>query len=192
MAKRPPKSEIDIFLLAIAKEKESYAHLAAAARACTCPKARRLYNQLALDELKHLLTLVSVMDGLADDCLAQIDLTFPVEHLPDPLPRSEESILQSTAAEAQSQQLFTQLAEGVDREELRPCSISFARKRKIICRACAPCITGWRRIGRWWPSGCDPFAAWSQQAICTGSGRDARPRVSSVLGLAKRDEGGAT
>jgi len=119
MATAVPKSESDIFLMAIAKEKESYAHLAAAARASTCPKARRLYNQLALDELKHLLTLVSVMDGLAADCLAQLDLTFPFEHLPDPLPRSEESILQSTVAEAQrSRQFFGQLAEGVDREEL--------------------------------------------------------------------------
>lgn len=52
-----PQSETDILLLAIAKEKTSFARLAAAAQACTDPKARRLYNQLALDELKHLLTV---------------------------------------------------------------------------------------------------------------------------------------
>jgi hypothetical protein len=67
--------------------------VAAAAQACTCPKARRLYNQLALDELRHLLTLVSVMDGLADDCLTQLDLNFPPGELPDPVPQTEDSIL---------------------------------------------------------------------------------------------------
>ena len=120
MGETAPKSENDIILMAIAKEKESYAHLAAAARACTCQKARRLYNQLALDELRHLLTLVSVMDGLADDCLTQLDLNFPAGDLPDPLPQTEESILRSTMAEEeQSRQLFASLAEGVDREELQ-------------------------------------------------------------------------
>jgi rubrerythrin len=120
MRKEASRSENDIILMAIAREKESYAHLAGAARACTCPKAKRLYNQLALDELKHLLTLVSMMDGLADDCLAQLDLTFPMESdVPDPLPQTEDSILRSTMAEEQrSQQLFTSLAVGVDREEL--------------------------------------------------------------------------
>lgn len=119
MGKAAPKSENDIILMAIAKEKESYVHLAAAARACTCPKARRLYNQLALDELRHLLTLVSLMDGLADDCLTQLDLNFPPGELPDPVPQSEDSILRSTmAAEERSQQLFAHLAEGVSREEL--------------------------------------------------------------------------
>jgi len=120
MRKGAPRSENDIILMAIAREKESYAHLAGAARACTCPKAKRLYNQLALDELKHLLTLVSMMDGLADDCLAQLDLTFPMESdVPDPLLQTEDSILRSTMAEEQrSQQLFTSLAVGVDREEL--------------------------------------------------------------------------
>ena len=48
-----PQSETDILLLAIAKEKTSFARLAAAAQACTDPKARCLYNQLALDELKN-------------------------------------------------------------------------------------------------------------------------------------------
>jgi rubrerythrin len=119
MAKAAPKSEGDVILMAIAREKESYAHLAAAAQACTCPKARRLYNQLALDELKHLLSLVSLMDGLADDCMSQLDLTFPPGELPEPLPRTEDSILRSTMAEEErSQQFFAQLAEGVTREEL--------------------------------------------------------------------------
>lgn len=119
MGKAAPKSEGDIILMAIAKEKESYVHLAAAARACTCPKAKRLYNQLALDELKHLLSLVSLLDGLADDCLSQLDLTFPAGQLPDPLPQSEDGILRSALAEErQSQQLFVHLAEGVQREEI--------------------------------------------------------------------------
>ncbi len=119
MGKVAPKSESDVILLAIAKEKESYAHLAAAARSCTCAKARRLYNQLALDELKHLLTLVSLMDGLADDCLAHLDLTFPPRDLPDPLPQSDDSILRSAMAEEQrSQQLFADLAASADREEV--------------------------------------------------------------------------
>lgn len=114
-----PKSESDIILQAIAKEKASYAHLAAAAQACTCAKARRLYNQLALDELKHLLTLVSLMDGLADDCLTQLDLTIPIGSPPEPLPLSEDSILRSTMDEEErSQDLFANLAQGVDREEL--------------------------------------------------------------------------
>lgn len=119
MGKAAPKSESDIILLAIAKEKEAYAHLAAAARMCTCAKAKRLYNQLALDELKHLLSLVSLLDGLAEDCLADLDLTFPAEQLPDALPQSEDGILRSALAEErESQQLFLDLAEGVEREEV--------------------------------------------------------------------------
>ena len=119
MGKAVPRSESDIILIAIEKEKESYALLASAARASTSPKARRLYNQLALDELRHLLTLVSLMDGLDEDCLAQLDLGFPVAKLPDPLPQTEDSILRSTMAEEErSRQLFIQLAEGVSREEL--------------------------------------------------------------------------
>jgi rubrerythrin len=119
MGQAAPKSEGDIILLAIAKEKEAYAHLAAAARMCTCAKAKRLYNQLALDELKHFLSLVSLLDGLADDCLAHLDLTFPAEQLPEPLPQSEEGILRSALAEErESQQLFADLAEGVERKEI--------------------------------------------------------------------------
>lgn len=119
MKSAAPHSETEIILLAIAKEKASYAHLAAAAQACSSPKGRRLYNQLALDELKHLLTLVSLMDGLANDCLEQLDLTFPMGDLPNPLPQTEEAILRSTMEEEErSQDFFTRLAEGVDREEL--------------------------------------------------------------------------
>ena len=114
------QTESHMLLLAITSEKASYAHLAAAASASTSPKARRLYNQLALDELKHLLTLVSVMDGLADDCLTQLDLTFPGSCLPDPLPQTEEQILSSTMAEEEeSRRLFADLGDGADREELR-------------------------------------------------------------------------
>jgi rubrerythrin len=119
MGNATPKSENDVILMAIAEEKESYAHLAASAQTCTCPKAKRLYNQLALDELRHLLSLVSLMDGLADDCLAQLDLTFPAGKLPDPLPPGEDGILRSALAEEQrSQQLVAHLAAGVDREEI--------------------------------------------------------------------------
>ena len=119
MRTAPSKSESDIILMAIAKEKASYAHLAASAQASTSPKARRLYNQLALDELKHLLTLVSLMDGLADDCLTELDLTIPVGDPPDPLPQTEDGILRSTMAEEErSYDLFANLAQGVDREEL--------------------------------------------------------------------------
>lgn len=119
MGKAAPKSESDIILSAIANEKASYAHLTAAARTCTCPTAKRLYNQLALDELKHLLTLVSLMDGLADDCLGHLDLTFPAGDLPDSLPQSEDDLLRSTMAEElRSRQFFTDLAESVDRKEI--------------------------------------------------------------------------
>ncbi len=114
-----PKSETDVILLAIAKEKASYAQFASAAQACTCPKARRLYNQLALDELKHLLTLVSLMDGLADDCLAQLDLTFPGGGFRNPLAQNEDTLLRSTMAEEErSQDFFSNISAGVDREEL--------------------------------------------------------------------------
>jgi rubrerythrin len=119
MGKMAFKSENDIILMAIAKEKESYVRLAAAAQACARPKTRRLYNQLALNELKHLLTLVSLMEGLADDCLSQLDLTFPSGELPDPLPDTEDGILRSTIVEEErSQRLFAHLTEGVSREEL--------------------------------------------------------------------------
>ncbi len=114
-----PNSETDVILLAIAKEKASYAKFASAAQACTCPKARRLYNQLALDELKHLLTLVSLMDGLADDCLAKLDLTFPGGEARKPLTQSEDTLLRSTMAEEErSQDFFSSISQGVGREEL--------------------------------------------------------------------------
>jgi rubrerythrin len=113
------KSESDIILMAIEVEKEAYTRLAAAARACTCAKAKRLYNQLALDELKHLLALVSLMDGLSDDFLNHLDLTFPGAGLPDALPASEDAILRSTMAdEERSQRFFSRVAEDVSRGEL--------------------------------------------------------------------------
>jgi rubrerythrin len=114
-----PKSETDVILLAIAKEKASFTQFASAAQACTSPKARRLYNQLALNELKHLLTLVSLMDGLADNCLGQLDLTFPGGESHGPLTQSEDTLLRSTMAEEErSQDFFNNISAGVDREEL--------------------------------------------------------------------------
>ena len=112
------QSETDILLLAIAKEKASFARLAAAAQACTDPKARRIYNQLALDELKHLLALVSLLDSLADDWLARLDLTFPLADPPDPLPQTEETILGFVVEEERSQGFLGGLAKQADREEL--------------------------------------------------------------------------
>jgi len=85
----------------------------------TDPKARCLYNQLALNELKHLLTLVSRMDDLADGWLAQLDLRLPLlTHLPDPLPQTEEAILRFATEKEPSQNFFGVLAKGADREEL--------------------------------------------------------------------------
>ncbi|MEK6661218.1 MAG: hypothetical protein AABY63_04975, partial [candidate division NC10 bacterium] len=107
-----PTSETEIILLAIAKEKLSFARLAAAAQACDNPKAKRLYNQLALDELKHLLTLVSLMDGLAGDWLTRLDLTLPLADRHDTLPQTEEAILRSTMEEEElSENFFGQIQE---------------------------------------------------------------------------------
>ncbi len=116
-----PQSETGILLLAIEREKTSFTRLAAAAQACTDPKAKRLYNHLALDELKHLLSLVSLMDGLADDWLAQLNLTLPLADTPDPLPQTEEAIHQFVIEEERSQGFFGGLAKRVDRAEL--CSL---------------------------------------------------------------------
>jgi rubrerythrin len=119
VAKTESKSVNDAIFLAINREKESFAQLAAAARSCTSPKTRRLYNQLALDELKHILSLVSLLDGLADDWLSDLDLTFPFAEFPEPLPKSEDSLLRlAMKDEEQTQALFSTLAEGVGREEL--------------------------------------------------------------------------
>ncbi len=120
MSATATEGERDIILTAIDKVKASFARLTAAAKRCTCPKARRLYNQLALDELRHLLTLVSLMDGVADDCLNQLDLTVPLGDVPETMPQSEEEILRVTMAEERrSQQLFAELAEeSAGREEI--------------------------------------------------------------------------
>ncbi len=119
MAKTESKSVNDVIFLAIAREKESFAQLAAAARSCTSPKTRRLYNQLALDELRHILSLVSLLDGVSDDWLNDLDLTFPFAELPDPLPPTDDTLLRSAMqGEARTQALFSTLAEGVGREEL--------------------------------------------------------------------------
>jgi len=113
------KSGADGILLAIAMEKRAFARLAAAAQACPTPKDKRLYNQLALDELKRLLELVSLMDGLADEWLARLDLTLPPADLPDPDPASDEAIQRSaTEGKEQSQGFFGHLTQGVDREEM--------------------------------------------------------------------------
>ena len=112
-------TESDVILKAIAREKASYAHLAAAARNCQNPQARRLYNQLALDELKHLLALVSLLDSLAEDCLEQLDLTFPVGQQPVSFAQPDDSILRAALAEEQGKtDLFKDLAAGVSGEEL--------------------------------------------------------------------------
>jgi rubrerythrin len=119
VAKSDAKSVNDVILMAINREKESFAQLAAAARACTSTKTRRLYNQLALDELKHILSLVSLLDGLADDWLKDLDLTFPFPEFPEPLPQTEDSLLRSAMeGQVRSQRLFSTLAEGSTREEL--------------------------------------------------------------------------
>ncbi|MBI4537514.1 MAG: hypothetical protein HY712_06115 [candidate division NC10 bacterium] len=119
MEAKPAASESEVILKAIAREKASYAHLASAAHTCQNPKARRLYNQLALDELKHLLTLVSLMDGLAEDCMEKLDLTFPSGDSSGRPPEADESILRSALAEEQRKtDLFKDLAAGCSREEL--------------------------------------------------------------------------
>ncbi len=119
MAKSDSKGVNDIILMAIHREKESFAQLAAAARACTSAKTRRLYNQLALDELKHILSLVSLLDGLADDWLQDLDLTFPFPQLPEPLPQAEDTLLRSAMEdEERTQRLFSILKEGTTRGEL--------------------------------------------------------------------------
>lgn len=113
------KGETDGILIAIAKEKRAFARLAAAAQACATPKDKRLYNQLALDELKRVLALVSLMDGLGDEWLTRLDLTLPLSDLPDPVPASDEAILRSTMeGEEQSPGFFHRLTRGVDREEI--------------------------------------------------------------------------
>jgi rubrerythrin len=112
------KSESDIILMAIAVEKEGYARLAAAARACTCPKARRLYNQLALDELKHILSLVSLLDGVTENYLNELDLTFPAD-LPEPLAQTEDALLRSAMVQVErSQRFFSSIDADGRREEL--------------------------------------------------------------------------
>ncbi len=106
-------------LSAIAKEKRAFARLAAAAQASAIPKERRRYNRLALDELRRLLELVSLADGLVDEWLARLDLTLPLSDLPDLGPASDEVILHSAMeGEEQSSGIFNHLTRGVDREEI--------------------------------------------------------------------------
>jgi rubrerythrin len=116
----PSTNESDIILKAITREKASYAHLAAAARNCQNPQGRRLYNQLALDELKHLLALVSLLDGLADDCLERLDLTFPAgQQQSAAVAQPDDSILRTAlAVEQRKTDQFKDLVAGVSQEEL--------------------------------------------------------------------------
>lgn len=112
-------TQAEILMLAIEKEKRSFTHLSKAARACTSPAARSLYNQLALDELRHLLTLVSLMDGFSDRWLEELDLTLPQLELPAGAEEDEEAILRSTMAEEErSKDLFAELAQGIEDTEI--------------------------------------------------------------------------
>lgn len=52
-----PRSETEVIRIEIAKEDKSFTHLAASSGACIQDGAKRLSNQLAPDELKHLLRL---------------------------------------------------------------------------------------------------------------------------------------
>lgn len=117
-----PQSATDILLLALAKEEWSFALLPTAGQSCTDPVARHLHNHLALDELKHLLTLVSstkgLTDGLADDWLAQLDLPLPLAALPDPQSQTKEAIVRFVSEKQRSQSFFGRLAKGGDQEEL--------------------------------------------------------------------------
>jgi len=109
----------DGIMAAIAKEKRAFARLAATAQACPTPKDKRLYNQLALDELKRLLELVSLMDGSADEWLTRLDLTLPLSDLPDPGPASDEAVPRSTVEGGEhSPGSFNRLTRGVDGEEI--------------------------------------------------------------------------
>ncbi len=112
------QGEAGILLLAFEKEKVSFTRLAAAAQACSDRKAKRLYNHLALEELKHLLTLLILIDGLADDSLAHLNLSIPRAALPDPMPQSEEAILQFISEEEGSRGFFGGLAKQADRTDV--------------------------------------------------------------------------
>jgi hypothetical protein len=118
MAEGAPKSAGDAILLAVAREKASSSHRAAA-QTSTCLKAERLYNQSALDELRHLLGLVRPMDNFSDDRLTHVDLSFRAGDLSAPLSQNDDQLLDfAMAEEQQSQAFFGARVERVDRAEL--------------------------------------------------------------------------
>lgn len=113
------RSETDIILLAIARRKQAFARLGGAARACADPRTKRLLNQLALDQLKSLLGLLSVMDGLVDDWLTHLDFTLPRADLPETSVQGDEGVLVRTVGEEEQPQTSSSpLPREVDREEL--------------------------------------------------------------------------
>jgi hypothetical protein len=114
-----PRSETEVIRLEIAKEDKSLTRLAASHGACIEAWAKRLCNQLAPGELKHLLTPASQLGSLADDRPARSDAMPPILKHPQPLRETEEHFLRPSMEEKRrSQDLFGQPAQRVDREEL--------------------------------------------------------------------------
>jgi len=106
-------------LLALVRERAAFSRLITAARSCADPTAKRLYNQLALDQLKSLLSLVSETDGLTDDWLTHLSLTIPSPEPADPSLHPEEGVASVTMrGEVQAEGVCGSLAGGVDQEEL--------------------------------------------------------------------------
>lgn len=66
-----------IVKLAINKEKDSFSAFAKAAQVCSQVKLKRTLNQLATEELRHILKLMEMSEKLPVDPLEVIDLTIP-------------------------------------------------------------------------------------------------------------------
>ncbi|MBI3015439.1 MAG: ferritin family protein [Candidatus Tectomicrobia bacterium] len=84
---------LGIINLAVNKEKDSFSAFAKAAQVCSGLKLRRTLNQLALEELRHILRLMEMSEGLSGDPLEVIDLTIPITPSYTELLGQEEEVL---------------------------------------------------------------------------------------------------
>ena len=113
-----------IIALAVNKEKDSFSAFAKAAQVCSALKLRRTLNQLAIEELRHILRLMEMSEGLSGDPLEIIDLTIPLSPSYTELLGQEEEVLGAAIrSERESREFYRgiidQISPGGETEEVR-------------------------------------------------------------------------
>ena len=124
MAQDLDLTPMGIITLAVNKEKDSFSAFAKAAQVCSALKLRRTLNQLAIEELRHILRLMQMSEGLSGDPLEIIDLTIPLSPSYTEILGQEEEVLGAAIrSERESREFYRSIIDqiplGGETEEVR-------------------------------------------------------------------------